>query len=89
MEVEVRLFAMLRERAGTGALRLQLPDGATVGDAIAAAGRHGGLAELIESIPVAVAVNREYVRDNRRLSEGDEVALIPPVSGGSPERGDG
>ena len=73
----VRLFAGLRERAGRGALELELPAGARAADVWAALDlgeRPGGL---------AVAVNRSYVEDEEPLSDGDEVALIPPVSGGS------
>ena len=77
MEVTVRLFAMLRERAGTREVTLDLPDGARVSDALAAL-RDVAPPEL----PLVMAVNREYVRDDRVLDPGDELALIPPVSGG-------
>jgi molybdopterin synthase catalytic subunit len=83
MLVRVRLFAILRERAGAEALELELADGATVDDVLAAAGARQGLAELLDRLPVAVAVNREYAPRDRRLGAGDEVALIPPVSGGA------
>ena len=83
MEVEVRLFAILRERAGTERLSLELPAGATVGDAIAAAGREPGLDELIGAMPVRAALNREYVGIETPIEPGDELALIPPVSGGA------
>ena len=77
MRVRVRLFAGLRERAGRRALELELPDGARAADvwgALELGERPGGL---------AVAVNRRYVEEDEPLSDGDEVALIPPVSGGS------
>jgi molybdopterin synthase catalytic subunit len=77
MVVRVRLFAILRERAGTGELELELPDGARVSDAVA---RVGGLPD---GLHVLTALNREYVRDDPPLSAGDELALIPPVSGGA------
>ena len=76
MEVTVRLFAMLRERAGSPELTLELPDGARVGDALAEL--HG----LAEDLPLVMAVNREYANEERVLDPGDELALIPPVSGG-------
>ena len=76
MEVTVRLFAMLRERAGQPELTLDLPDGARVGDALAQL--HG----LAEGVPLVMAVNREYADEERVLDPGDELALIPPVSGG-------
>jgi molybdopterin synthase catalytic subunit len=77
MEVNVRLFAGLRERAGTPQLALELPDGASVGDALERLGH------LTAGVPVVMAVNQEYARDEDVLHAGDEVALIPPVSGGS------
>ena len=82
MEVEVRLFAMLRERAGRDAVTVDVPDGATVREALDVVGREHGLGELIAAMPVVMAVNREYADEEDRLSPGDELALIPPVSGG-------
>jgi molybdopterin converting factor subunit 1 len=82
MEVEVRLFAMLRERAGRESVTVEVPDGATVSDALAAVGRSHGLAELLDSMPVVMAVNRDYATGDEPLAAGDELALIPPVSGG-------
>ncbi len=81
MNVRVRLFAMLRERAGAGEVALVLPDGADVGQALQALGW------LTDGIPVVMAVNREYAEPSRTLRADDELALIPPVSGGSgPDR---
>jgi molybdopterin converting factor subunit 1 len=82
MLINVRLFAMLRERAGCDSFELTLDDGATVRDALDAAGRQHDLGELIERMPVVAAVNREYAPEGSTLADGDEVALIPPVSGG-------
>jgi len=79
VEVTVRLFAVLRERAGVGEVVLDLPDGARVDDALE---RLDGLAD---GLPLVLAVNREYAPADRVLAAGDEIALIPPVSGG--ERG--
>lgn len=76
MHVTVRLFAALRERAGTGRRELELSDGATAGDVFAA------LAIGDEPPGLAYAVNQEYSERSARLSDGDEIALIPPVSGG-------
>ena len=75
--VRVRLFAGLRERAGRSELELELPDDACVGEALAA------VADLTAGVPVVMAVNREYADEGDRLSPGDELALIPPVSGGA------
>ena len=65
MEIEVRLFAMLRERAGRDRFELRLADGATVRDALDAVGAEHDLGELIARMPVVAAVNREYVSDDR------------------------
>jgi molybdopterin synthase catalytic subunit len=71
------LFAGLRERAGAAQVELELPEGAVVGDALE---RMRG---LTDGIPVVMAVNHEYAGPGDPLHGGDEVALIPPVSGGS------
>jgi MoaE-MoaD fusion protein len=82
MLIQVRLFAMLRERAGRESVELQLDEGATVQDALDAVGRSHDLDELIARMPVVAAVNREYAEEESVLTDGDELALIPPVSGG-------
>jgi MoaE-MoaD fusion protein len=79
VEVTVRLFAMLRERAGAPELTLELPEGARVRDALASE----PLSALADGIPLVMAVNREYADGDQVLDAGDELALIPPVSGGS------
>jgi len=74
--VHVRLFAALRERAGSGAVDIELPDGAVVADvwsALDLGEEPGGL---------LFAVNRSYAGRTTALGPGDEVAVIPPVSGG-------
>lgn len=83
MLVCVRLFAVLRERAGRDSIELELADGATVSDALQALGSRRELAGALDRLGVVLAVNREYARADQPLVEGDEVALIPPVSGGS------
>ena len=83
MNVSVRLFAILRERAGRDTIEIELPVSATVADALAALRGERGLGELLERVPVAMAVNREYAGDETVLASGDELALIPPVSGGA------
>jgi molybdopterin converting factor subunit 1 len=82
MVVHVRLFAMLRERAGRDSVEVELDEGATVDDALNAIGSQHGLDDLIARMPVTMAVNRDYAERDQRLTEGDELALIPPVSGG-------
>jgi molybdopterin converting factor subunit 1 len=81
MTVTVKLFAILRERASASELRIELREGATV-----AAARHV-LGERVPAIRdhlarVAWAVNRAYVPVETELHDGDELAVIPPVSGG-------
>jgi molybdopterin converting factor subunit 1 len=76
VKVTVKLFAGLRERAGWSARELELPDGATVKDVWAEL-------ELGEQPRgVHYALNKGYADRSAALSDGDEVALIPPVSGG-------
>jgi MoaE-MoaD fusion protein len=77
MQVRIRLFAMLRERAGAPELELELPEGARVQDAL------DRVSTLTDGIRVVMAVNQEYADARAPLCEGDELALIPPVSGGS------
>jgi MoaE-MoaD fusion protein len=80
MRVSVRLFAGLRERAGTDRLEVELPEDARVADVLAAMARTpvGALRDR----ECVVAVNREYARADAPVSAGDEIALVPPVSGG-------
>lgn len=85
IHVRLRLFAMQRELAGAREVALELPDGATVDDAWAA------LVELHPALApggsvVRFAVNADYADTAMVLADGDEVACIPPVSGGSGER---
>ena len=77
MHVRVRLFAGLRERAGADEIELELPDDARVHDALEQLG------QLANGIPVVMAVNREYADKDAPLHADDELALIPPVSGGA------
>jgi molybdopterin synthase catalytic subunit len=80
--VNVRLFAVLRERAGES-VELEVGDGMTVAEALEELGRDPRLGELLGRLPVRVAVNRDYADPGTRLRSGDELALIPPVSGGA------
>ena len=82
MRVTIRLFARLREIATTGELDRDVPEGATAG---------GAWDLLTAEFPrfadyttvISCAVNEEYARFDRPLKDGDEVAFLPPVSGGS------
>jgi MoaE-MoaD fusion protein len=77
MDVRVKLFAGLRERAGADELPLTLPDGARVADVLAR------LSDVTAGVPVVMAVNQEFADESVVLHAGDELALIPPVSGGA------
>src|SRR3954453_3337338 len=68
---------MLRERAGARQITIELPEGARVRDAL------DSLGDLAADLPLVMAVNREYAPEDQVLVPGDELALIPPVSGGS------
>jgi molybdopterin synthase catalytic subunit len=83
MRVSVRLFAILRERAGRDEMEIDLPDGATVAEAMEALRSEPGLDEPLGRMRVAMAVNREYAGPDTALAAGDELALVPPVSGGA------
>jgi molybdopterin synthase catalytic subunit len=78
MVVRVRLFAALRERAGSDEIELELPEGAVVSDALER------MTSVIGDINAVLAVNREYAPADTALHQYDELALIPPVSGGGP-----
>jgi molybdopterin synthase catalytic subunit len=82
MRISVLYFAVFRERLGTDHEDLELPVGATVADAIAAlAARHAPIAQLRGKF--RVAVNQDFADDTHPLADRDELALIPPVAGGS------
>ena len=81
MEITIRLFAMLRDAAGTEQCWLMLQPGARGADAkTALVERYPKLAGFIDS--TGLAVNQEYQSWEVPLRDGDELALIPPVSGG-------
>jgi molybdopterin converting factor subunit 1 len=85
VRIEVLYFAVLRERVRLDRETVELPDGADVRAARAAiAARHPGIAALLPQIQTAV--NRAMAEPERRLEDGDEVALIPPVAGGAGPR---
>jgi molybdopterin synthase catalytic subunit len=85
MTVTVRLFAVLRERVGSDSIEVELDDGATVAEALERLAERPELSDLLERMPVRMAVNRDYADGDTALAPGDELALVPPVSGGSPD----
>ena len=79
MKVKVCFFATCREIVGKSEMELELQEGEPI----------SSLIETLQSdyhyfltMPIKVAVNAEYAEDDYRLQDGDEVALIPPISGG-------
>lgn len=83
MRVRVLYFGVLKDGFGRESEWLELAEGASVGDLV------GGCRGRFAGAPwdsIAVAVNREYARGTDLLREGDEVALLPPVSGGADAR---
>src|ERR1700687_1900545 len=83
MQVRVLFFGILKDLAGRSSDSLTLPDEAVVGDVLEhyetkLASLHGKLSSI------AVSVNQEYAGPEAKLHSGDEVALLPPVSGGLP-----
>ena len=79
MRVRVLYFGVLKDVAGYRQVEMELEEGASVADLLALH-RRAGTASVWDSI--AVAVNQEYARVGDVLKDGDEVALLPPVSGG-------
>jgi molybdopterin synthase sulfur carrier subunit len=81
MRITIRLFGRLREMAGASELERDVPDAATVATAWQALS-----AEFPPMAPharsVSAAVNADFAKMSARLAEGDEVAFLPPVSGG-------
>ncbi|MBA4063957.1 MAG: molybdopterin converting factor subunit 1 [Isosphaera sp.] len=81
MTHRVLLFAAARDLAAADAVAVELPAGATVADLRAAlAARVPGLAPLLRRS--SVAVNHDFAEDDRVIAPADELAVIPPVSGG-------
>ena len=81
MRVTIRLFARLRELAGRGEIERDVPPGATVHSVWESlVAEHPAIAPYAESM--SCAVNADYARMTTAVKDGDEVAFLPPVSGG-------
>ena len=81
MRVCVLYFGVLKDVMGHGRAEMELSEGSTVADLLA---MHRGAGQAASPVwdAIAVAVNQEYARADDVLNDGDEVALLPPVSGG-------
>ena len=80
--IKVLFFALLHDRAGTRSVEVVATDGMTVDDAVQAA-RKAAPKDPKPGSTVMLALNGEYVTGDQQVKAGDEIALIPPVSGGS------
>lgn len=88
MRVNVLFFGVLKDLAGKSSDSLELSDGASVRDVLAQ--YEAQIPQLRESLPsLALAVNQQYAAPDTKLKAGDEVALLPPVSGGAPDAAGG
>src|SRR5687767_9482749 len=84
MQVHVRFFATLKDRAGVERCEIELPDGSSVSQLISVLASQ--YPDLVAALPSAlVAVNHEYAFGDSPLKHADEIALFPPVSGGAIE----
>jgi molybdopterin synthase sulfur carrier subunit len=81
MNIRALFFASYRDLAGAGELEVRLPPASRVSDLVTTLRARGGAWDRLPVAPV-VAVNMEYAPLAAPLAEGDEVAFIPPVSGG-------
>ncbi len=81
IRVTVRLFAQYVELVGTDAVVVELPQGATVADAVAAVRQQAKNGQKLPARPLA-ALNLAHVLPEQRLAHGDELALLPPLAGG-------
>jgi molybdopterin converting factor subunit 1 len=82
MKIRVLFFGVLKDLLGRSGETIDLPEGARVRDVVLLCAGQAPRLETIAS-SLAIAVNQEYSRSDRMLCEGDEVALLPPVSGGA------
>jgi molybdopterin converting factor subunit 1 len=82
MRLRIRLFAAFREAVGQNELSYEAPDGATAGAVVSRlSSEYPRLGSAVKN--AMLAANLEYVGPDHQLHDGDELALIPPVSGGS------
>ncbi len=85
--IAVKFFAMLKDRAGCAEVRLPF-SGNTVSDLLKqVAAAYPGLSEFLDCNRILISVNQEFVKPDAVLKDGDEVALMPPFSGGSGKAG--
>jgi MoaE-MoaD fusion protein len=83
MRVRVIYFGMLKDAVGRQTEDVELPSGALLGDLLADRTAHTPVLDNFRTV-LAFAINQEYAQLNDSLKDGDEVAMLPPVSGGTP-----
>ena len=83
MKVRVIYFGMLKDAVGRQIDEVTLPEGATLGDLVNDRIQHTSVIDNFRKV-LAFSVNQEYAQLSTRLNDGDEIAMLPPVSGGSP-----
>lgn len=81
LKVKVLMFARARELAGTSELELLMPEGSTTADCLLKLTGEFPLLETVKNC-IILAVNLNYIKDPVEVKDGDEVAIIPPISGG-------
>jgi molybdopterin converting factor subunit 1 len=81
MDITVRLFALMREKAGTDTIALQVPEGASIVRALEMLQQHYPVLQPYLK-QARLAVRQNFVEPATILQAGDELAIIPPVSGG-------
>ena len=84
MTIRVRFFAALRERLGTESLDISASAGIDVKALLELIRRQlgDGAIEILSAPNVRIALNKEFVTDRCRVSDGDEIAFMPPITGG-------
>jgi len=81
VRVKVKFFAALREGIGKSELEIEIPTGSRLKDLMERLkSEYRAIGEFRN--PLALSINKEYAKGDELLKEGDEIALIPPVSGG-------
>lgn len=85
--ITVKLFAMLKDRAGKSELRISFPGGTAADLLKQIAASCPALADFLAPGRIMISVNQEFVRQDSTIHDGDEVALMPPFSGGSGPEG--
>jgi molybdopterin converting factor small subunit len=81
VKIELLFFAQIREAFGAGSETIEVDDGATVDDVVAAL-RERAQWELVAALPLSCAVNEKIANGGQSLRPGDRLALLTPISGG-------